>query len=278
MHPDESRPVSDLASASVSADETADRSDRAANRTGVSRGLPLWLLTLGAGLISGLIGWGGGELTASLFRIEDEVIYPSDYKSIGGYQKQAVTAQIQGEAMHVVEKKKAGFASGLMGLCLGVSLGLTGGLTRGTARTALTGATVGGLAGAALGGILSWIAIPLFFRFFDPESGFLILFLTHAEIFAGVGVAAGLALGLGLGDRRILARAIFGGLIGALLGTMAFESANALAFPLMRTFEPMPNEPIPRVLMYFCVAISTAVVAGFSVWKPARKPVAKPAS
>ena len=204
MNADESLPVSDSASASVPADVPADRSDRAADRSGVSRGLPLWLLTLGAGLLSGLVGWGTGEAIDSRILMEDEIIYPPNYNSIGGYQKQSVTAEIKGAATRVVDKKRAAVALGLMGLALGVTLGLSGGLSKGTPRTAMTGAAIGGLAAAAAGGILSWIAIPIFFRFFDPESGFLILFLTHAEIFAGIGAASGMALGIGLGDRRIL--------------------------------------------------------------------------
>ncbi len=278
MNRDESQPVSDSASASVPSDVPADRSSRTPDHPEVSRRLPLWLLTLGSGLLSGLIGWGTGEAIDSRLRMEDEIIYPPNYKSIGGYQKQSVTAEIKKEATQVVNKKKAAIELGMMGLALGVTLGLSGGLSRGTPRTAMTGAAIGGLAGVVAGGVLSWIAVPLFFRFFDPESGMLILFMTHAAIFAGVGAASGMALGLGLGDRRLLARALFGGLIGAFLGTMAFETANALAFPLMRTFEPMPDERIPRVLMYFCVAILTSVGATFAVRKPARKPVADPIS
>ncbi len=166
--------------------------------------LPFWLLTLGVGLGAGLISWAGGEAMFNIFRIEDEVIYPANYKQISGYQKQAVTSQIRGEARIVVERKKAAVTFGLLGLVLGVSLGLTGGLASGSARTAVLGAVVGGLAGTAAGGGLSLAFVPLFFRYQNPESGLIVLFLTHAGIFVGIGAASGLALGLGLGDRPAL--------------------------------------------------------------------------
>jgi hypothetical protein len=91
-----------------------------------------------------------------------------------------------------------------------------------------------------------------------------VLFITHAAIFVALGAASGFALGLGLGDRSALARAVFGGLLGALAGTFAFETANAVAFPLVRTFEVVPSEWLHRCIMYLCVAVCTGLMAGLA--------------
>jgi hypothetical protein len=248
--------------------------------TGMRSGLrlPLWLLTLAAGLASGLISWAGGEMMFDRFRIEDAIIYPADYKQISGYQKQNVTARIQGDAIRVVERRKAAASFGLLGLSLGVCLGLAGGLAGGSARTAGLGAAGGGIAGAIVGGGMAYGIVPLFYRYFDPEQGLLVLFFTHAAIFAGLGAAAGSGLGLGLGNRSALAGSIFGGMLGAVVGTVAFETANSLAFPLMRTYEPISTDWFPRMLVFLCVAIGTALVAGLAVGGAARKPVPVPAA
>jgi hypothetical protein len=150
-----------------------------------------------------------------------------------------------------------------------MTLGFVGGLSCGSfarARaSAAVGAVVAGLAGAAI----AFAAIPLFFRFLDPESGgLLLLFLTHGAIFAGIGATAGLALGLGVGDRSSLSRAAFGGLLGGLLGTFIFDSALSLMFPLMRTFQPIPDEPAPRWIAHLCVAIFVAFSAALAVGSP----------
>lgn len=226
--------------------------------------LSLWFVTLGIGLIAGLASWAGGEALLNLFRVEDAIVYPSNYKQISGYQKQNVTAQIQGDAIRVVERRRATASFGLLGLLLGGGLGLAGALAGGPTRTALSGAAGGGTGGVVAGAGLSYVVVPLFFRYLDPEQGLLILFFTHAAIFAGVGAASGLGLALGLGDRSKLSGSVFGGMLGALIGTFAFEAINSLAFPLMRTYEPISTEWFPRLLVYTCVATGTALLAGLA--------------
>src|SRR5947207_508632 len=83
---------------------------------GASRRLPLWLLTVGAGLVAGLISWAGGEATLDRFKLADEIVYPPNYKQISGYQKMAVQAEISVAAQAVVERKKAAVSFGFLGL------------------------------------------------------------------------------------------------------------------------------------------------------------------
>jgi hypothetical protein len=276
MHADESQPVPDSPATASLAAQSPGLSPPEVSSMGAAHWLPLWILTLGAGLVCGLISWVGGETTFNRFPIKDEIVFPPDYDKIGGYQKQAVSAQIQGDAVRIVEKKKATVSFGLLGLVLALSLGAVGGIYAASARDSLAGMVLGTLVGAGAGGGISWVVTPLFFRYQNPESGLLILFMTHAAIFGGIGAAAGLALGLGLGDRPAMVRAVFGGLLGALFGTIALESINSLAFPLMRTFEPIPSEPTPRLVEYVCVAVCTALFAGLAAGKPTTKPAPLP--
>jgi hypothetical protein len=230
----------------------------------VARWLPLWLLTLGVGVVSGLIAWAGGEAMSTRIRIQDEAIYPANFRKMGTYEKQAVDAEVQGAALRAVNRKQAAASFGLLGMVLAVGLGLIGGLAAGSPRTAILGALGGGLAGAVAGAGLSWVVVPIFFHFQTPASGLAVLFLSHAAIFCGIGAMAGLALGLGLGNRPALGRAIFGGILGGGFGTVALEIVNSLAFPLMRTLEPIASEPTPRLLTYLYVAILTAYFVGFA--------------
>jgi predicted lysophospholipase L1 biosynthesis ABC-type transport system permease subunit len=75
----------------------------------------------------------------------------------------------------------------------------------------------------------------------------------------------------------VMGRAIVGGMFGALVGTMALEVVDSLAFPLMRTFEPIASEQTPRVLMYVCVAVGAALLSGLAARRRLRKPVPAPA-
>ena len=90
-----------------------------------------------------------------------------------------------------------------------------------------------------------------------------------------VGAAGGLALGYALDHRPSLGRALAGGALGALAGTFLLEIVNSLTFPLMRTYEPVPSERLPRFLAHLLVAVCAALVAGLAVGTPARKEARK---
>ncbi len=44
----------------------------------------------------------------------------------------------------------------------------------------------------------------------------------------------------------------------------------------MRTFEPIPDERVPRLVTYLCVAVGTALIAGRAARRPDRRRAAKP--
>ncbi len=224
--------------------------------------IPLWFPALGAGLVAALLAWAGGEAIYPAFHYEDEAVYPANYKTLGGYQKEAMDSKIQTLARGAADRKRVAVSLGWLGFVLAGSLAWIGGRSVRSFRDRVIGVVVGGSIGAVSGAVLSWVVVPYFYRYQDPDSGLIVLFLTHAAIFAAVGSSSGLALGLGMGDRSRLGPAILGGCLGALVGTMAMEATTSLAFPLMRTFEPIATQGVARGLSYACVAVSTAVSCG----------------
>jgi hypothetical protein len=270
MPADEPRPNPVPAPVSISTDSAAGSASRMDTSTGARRFLPVWLLTLLAGAAAGSLAAFGGEKTFDAFALDPH--YPANYGSTSGYERAAVRADVSRTAKQVVEMKKATVAYGFLGLLLGAAMGIAGGLARGSIRSGLGAVLVGGVTGAVTGAGLSAALVPVYFRFTDPAKGLILLFSIYAAIFAGVGAAGGLALGWGLGDRRTIGRSLIGGAIGALVGTFAFQSINSLAFPLLATFEPVPAERIPRLVVHLCVAIGTAALAGLAAGRVGNRP------
>jgi hypothetical protein len=237
--------------------------------------IPLWILTLVAGLLAGFVSWLGGELIQRAFPVTYEV--PAEIARMSGYEKSAKLSELEGEARRVAERKKTVATYGLLGALLGVALGLTGGWSRRSMRSGLGGAVAGGVIAMGAGAALSWVLVPVFYQLQhsaqaaqyahpDATSGiFLIHFLIHAGICVGIGLASAVALGWGLGDWRSLGGVLIGGLFGAIAGGFLFETINSLAFPLMRADWLVPEESLPRLAMHLCVAGGTAVLAGLAV-------------
>jgi len=215
-----------------------------------------------AGLAAGLLSAFGGEKTFGAFALDPR--YPANYSSTSGYERAAVRASVNRIAQYVLEMKKATAAYGLLGLLVGIAMGASGGFARGSIRSGLGGMLVGGVFGAAAGAGCTASLVPVYYQLLDPARGLVMLFVTYAAIFAGIGAAGGLALGWGLGDWKLIIRCVIGGLFGSLLGTFAFEAINSLAFPLLETFEPVPAEQIPRIVVHLCTAIDIAVLAGLA--------------
>jgi hypothetical protein len=279
--------------------------------SGAGRRFPIWLLAVGTGIVVGVLSGLGGETAYNAFPVvlvdqQGTVItgtpggaalvsfpvrmnVPPNFNQMDGYTRTGVRAVLARQGVRIAERRRAEAAFGLLGALLGVGLGLAGGLARGTPRSAMGGALTGGLTGIAYGVVFSLVLVPVFFHYQDaaesaqftnPDAApslLVLLFLTHAGICAGIGLAAGMALGLGSGDRKCIAPAMIAGLAGACIGVFLFETINSLAFPLMRTFVPMPEERVPRLLAHACVAVATAFLAGLAAELTPRQAAASPA-
>jgi len=229
----------------------------------------LWFWGLSAALVAALVAGIVGEATYHLFLPDFPV--PANVKDMNPYERMALLATAETKAKPASEMKNTMIAYGVLGAALAGALGLAGALARGNLRSGLGAVGVGILVGGITGAGISAVFVPVFFQLYDPEAGMLSVFVAHLGIFTAIGAAAGLGLGLGLKDRRLMAGAIFGGVLGALIGTFVFEAINSTIFPLMRTEEPIPSERLPRLLADFCVAMFTAFFSVASVWLSSRK-------
>jgi hypothetical protein len=214
-------------------------------------------------LLAGLAAWVCGEAAYGLFKPVYQL--PANWDRLSAFDKPDVLSTLLRNATPGAEAKNTAVAYGLLGLLLPGLLGLAGGLTRRSPRAALAAMLVGDLAGAGLGIGLSVAMTHLFFHYLDPESGLMLGLLIHAGIWVPIGAAAGLAFGIGLGGRRSVVRALLGGIAGAVLATMAFEVAHAIAFPLARLEAPVPPERLSRLLSMLCVSMFTALGAAVGV-------------
>ncbi len=230
--------------------------------------LPLWLVCLGSGLLAGLLAACGGELTYEKIHVDPD--YPAALESMSGSERSIARAQVRFKTRVVVETNQAMAAFGMLGLALGAVLGLTGALSAGSKRVNLAGALVGGVSGGLVRAGLSMALVPRFYDASNSQTGLPLLFLTHLAIFFGVGAAGGLALGWSSGDRKMIVRCMIGGIVGAMIGTFAFEVINFVAFPNLRTFEPVPVKTIPRLVMHLWVAAGAGVFAGRAAGKALR--------
>jgi hypothetical protein len=251
-------------------------------RPGAGRPIPLWLLTLAAGLAAGSLSWLGAEATRSAFPVQ-VVMTPEVAKMPRGQEKSEQLRQLLGHSRRDAERKMTVVAYGLLGALLGVALGLTGGWFAGSPRSGLGGVVGGGLTATFVGAALSWVLVPVLLRLQIAEEAaqysrpdapsryFLLHCLFHAGICAGLGIATGVALGWGLGDRGSLGRALIGGLFGALAGVFLFETINSVAFPLLPADSPLPAERIPRLVMHLGVAAGAAFLAGLAAGAQPRR-------
>jgi hypothetical protein len=246
--------------------------EETATPPGAGRPVPLWLLTLAAGLVTGLLSWLGGELTRDAFPATIETP-PNVAKMASGREKSELLSPLWEEAGRARERNKTAAAYGLLGALLGAALCLVGGWSRGSAHSGWRGPLGAGLTAALAGTVLSWVLVPLMFRLQaaakDADPDFAMSFLMihcviHAGIGAAIGVAAGLALGWGLGDRLSLGRALIGGFFGAVAGVLLFETINSLAFPLLRSEAPLPEVSLARLAMHLGVAGGAAFLAGLA--------------
>ena len=189
----------------------------------------IWAGLLAAGLIAGLIAWLGGE--AALDFIQP---FKREVNSKGMMLKIADRWD-----QMTAEARNAAVAFVILGGAIGACLGLAGGLIRGSTRRGVVAAFLG-LGIGAVGSVLMAVAVlsPYnAYQFVHPDEAsqnLLLPLLVHSSIWAVAGLAGGLACGFGFrtgaDDRRLIIRAMLGGVIGALVGTIAIDLTGSLIF------------------------------------------------
>ena len=230
---------------------------------------------MGAGLLAGVLSWVAGEMALTAFKPELEEAHGMGVVLLLPSRKGEIKADTQNAAL----------AFGLLGAILGLGLGITGGLVSGAIR--IRRGAIAGLIGLAVGGALgvgaSLAFVPVFnqARMANPLSlDLTIPMLVHAGIWAAIGAGGGLAFGIGFGgEKRQIARAAIGGLVGGVLGAAAYEMIGATAFPLADTPRPLSLTWGTRLLARLLVTTLVAVGASALVTlEPARRPAPGPPS
>jgi len=224
----------------------------------------LWLWTLSAGLIAGVVAGLCGEAVYGWF--QPVLVYPPGFEKLSPFDKPDVISGLLRKEEPGVELKNTAVATGLLGAALGGALGLVGGLARRSLRSGLIAGVVGAFAAAAIGAVMAAILTPIFYRSVDPETGLELGILIHSGLWVPIGAVAGLAFGLGLGrGTGTILKALLGGLAGAVLGTLMSELGDALAFSNVRLDKPIPDDWHCRILAVFCVSICSALGAALSL-------------
>ncbi len=217
-----------------------------------------WLVILG-GLVAGLAAFAIGEATSELIPPESVqlAVQGGTAKGLSRATPRAVT-------------RSSALASGILGACLAGCLGAAGGLARRSGAAAMTWGSFGAVLGLALGAGFSLGVFPLFYWVHDHYTldDMIESVALHGMIWAPLGAVAGLAFGLGLGKGRLVGRTLAAGLMGALLGAVAFDVLGALFFPLARTADPLTETWWIRLISRLLVSLATALLVALSLSEP----------
>ncbi len=218
--------------------EDADRLDRAP-----------WLVALG-GLVAGVAAFGIGEATYKVI-VAKLVEVPTS-----GTVVMAATAQTQS----VADVWNAALAYAALGGCLGGCLGLAGGLARRSWTAAAAAGLLGLLLGAGLPAGVSLVTLKAFSeaRVHVPDYDIALSMAMHGLIWGLIGGASGLAFAVGTGGRGRLAPAALMGLLGAVLGAVAFDLVGAAFFMQADTGDPISTTWPSRLMARLMVALLTA--------------------
>jgi len=216
------------------------------------------LIVLG-GLLAGLVSFGVGETIYKMIAPEH---VPQTFVEFGVRHVIAPSPETE----RVADAQNGALAFGALGLCLGGFLGIAGGLARRSTFGAVTGGLVGVVLGAALGAGVSRAVLPPILKAVEDywADGFSVYSLlvpvaTHGLIWGLVGASAGLALAVGLGERRLVSHALMAGLVGAVLGSIAFDLIGATYFLGGGTDKPISHTWPTRLMARLLVTIGTAV-------------------
>jgi hypothetical protein len=185
-----------------------------------------WVAAFTFAILAGLSSWLVGEQFFGYYKPSHEA--ESDPYAFTALRRERSAA----------ESRNTAIAYGALGAFLGLGLGAAGGLARRSLPAAISAGLVGGLVGVGAGAGPPFVLVPLHLRSVDPaEPSLLLPLLTHGGIWTAIGAAAGLAFGLGAGGWNRTVHAILGGIVGAVLGTIAIVVLEATMGPLQQSQE-----------------------------------------
>lgn len=209
------------------------------------------LLVIGAtGILAGILAFGLGEWTSAFFPVEQAGV------PLGGGTVMRPTMETIARA----DMKNSALTFGVTGGILGLTLGVAGGLVSRSTASAARGGLVGLFLGAVLGVSLPLGLIEPFHRFqVDRNSDDLLVPVAlHEILWAPLGAVGGLAFGVGRARAGVILRATLGGLLGAVLGTIAYDVIGATLAPLAETSEAISRTWPTRLLARLLLAVGTA--------------------
>jgi hypothetical protein len=251
--------VSPVGTDVVAEDRSASEPPRDGREAWAWFGRARWLLVL-AGLLSGLAAFAIGEFTHDL--IPTEKVKQNLMGSIVMAPDRTTTA--------VAWTRNGAITFGVLGLCLGAGLGVAGGLARRTRSGAVAGGLVGSVLGAALGAGVSFALLPLFIdaQFLHFEYDLQISMAMHGLLWGLLGAVGGLAVAVGMSDYGRSAQALLAGLVGSVLGSVAYDIMGAVLFSGADTDEPISETWPTRLLASLLVTIGAAVAVALSLPEP----------
>jgi hypothetical protein len=215
-----------------------------------------------AGLVAGLLSWGGGEAArigfSPAFHMSEELRSSIETSTAEVYRQMEQHTTLTAVVSY-------GVLAGLLGLALGVAGGIA---VRSRSRGMTAGAVglvLGGLAGAAA----TYALCQVFHQQFRASSeafskDLLRPLLMHGGMWLPAGLFGGLALGLGLEGGRRGIQTAFGGVLGGAIAVVLFEIVGALAFPTAKTAHPVATEAGARLMVHGFVGLLVAIVAAWS--------------
>ena len=173
------------------------------------------------------------------------------------------------ETIQVAEVATAARLHGVFGAFLGLAMGVAGGLASRSPRRAMRAGLLGMACAAAVGIAAPYAVIPLFNRFRDSFPEELVgSILMHGLIWASLGVTAAFALAFGQGGGSgRLGHILWGGLLGALVGTVIFDMTGAVFSANDHTGEPVSTSSASRLAARLIISVSVAIAASLGARK-----------
>lgn len=213
-----------------------------------------------AGLLAGLIAFGLGEWGHDYFSAEGVP------QALSGNTVIRPTLQ----TIAVADSRNSALTFGVMGGVLGLVLGLAGGLARCSIPGAARGAGIGLFLGTVVGAVLPLVLVIPFHHFQNARNSddLLAPIGLHAALWGPLGAAAGLAAAVGLGRPRLAFPCLLGGLLGAILGVIAYDIIGASVAPLAGTSEPISITWPTRLLARLLIPVGAALGIASAVRDP----------